>query len=221
MPQSCLRTAILKRPSAGSASAVFLNTGQVCLCAERVYVQQDIFDRFVASPEARWPRACELGCAAWRAPPSLVRSFHRSTGRKFFPITSWRVKKAPTTVTGGGVPQFGNALDNGFYVQPTIYTGLAESARCVKEEIFGPVCHVAPFDFGGRSGAMANDTKYGLAASIWTSEFEARTPRGPADECGHHMGELLVPARSANAVWRSGPVGDWARGWHALAEFLF
>ncbi len=49
-------------------------------------------------------------------------------------------------MTGGGVPTFGDGLDKGFYVQPTILLALPESARCVKEEIFGPVCHVAPFD---------------------------------------------------------------------------
>jgi len=75
-------------------------------------------------------------------------------------------------VTGGGIPAFGNALDNGFYVQPTIYTGLRESARCVKEEIFGPVCHIAPFDTEEEAVSLANDTKYGLAASIWTTNLK-------------------------------------------------
>ena len=75
-------------------------------------------------------------------------------------------------VTGGGVPMFGDARDNGFYVQPTILTGLPESSCCVKEEIFGPVCHVAPFDSEEEAIAMANDTEYGLAASIWTSDLK-------------------------------------------------
>ncbi len=75
-------------------------------------------------------------------------------------------------MTGGGVPKFGDGRDHGFYVQPTIYTGLAESARCVKEEIFGPVCHITPFDSEEEAVAMANDTKYGLAASIWTSNLK-------------------------------------------------
>jgi aminomuconate-semialdehyde/2-hydroxymuconate-6-semialdehyde dehydrogenase len=75
-------------------------------------------------------------------------------------------------VTGGGVPQFGDNRDHGFYIQPTIYTGLPESARCVKEEIFGPVCHITPFDLEEEAVAMANNTKYGLAASIWTSDLQ-------------------------------------------------
>ena len=75
-------------------------------------------------------------------------------------------------MAGGGVPEFGNVLDKGFYVQPTIYTGLPESARCVKEEIFGPVCHVAAFERKSEAVSMANDTKYGLAASIWTTNLK-------------------------------------------------
>jgi aminomuconate-semialdehyde/2-hydroxymuconate-6-semialdehyde dehydrogenase len=90
-------------------------------------------------------------------------------------------------VTGGGVPKFGDDRDNGFYVQPTIYTGLSESARCVKEEIFGPVCHIAPFDSEEEAVAMANDTKYGLAASIWTSDLKR----------GHRVAEQM----NAGITW--------------------
>ena len=98
---------------------------------------------------------------------------------------------------------------------------LPESARCVKEEIFGPVCHVAPFDSEEEAIAMANDTKYGLAASIWTHELEARPSRGAADECGNHLGELLVLARLADAVWRSRPFRHRARRRNAFLELLF
>jgi aminomuconate-semialdehyde/2-hydroxymuconate-6-semialdehyde dehydrogenase len=80
--------------------------------------------------------------------------------------------EAATIVTGGGVPVFGDGRDYGFYVQPTIMTGLSESSCCVKEEIFGPVCHVAPFDAEEEAVAWANDTEYGLASSIWTSDLK-------------------------------------------------
>jgi aminomuconate-semialdehyde/2-hydroxymuconate-6-semialdehyde dehydrogenase len=99
----------------------------------------------------------------------LISKQHKEKVLSYYRLAT---EEGATKVTGGGVPQFGNELDNGFYVQPTIYTGLKESARCVKEEIFGPVCHVTPFDEEEEAVHMANDTKYGLAASIWTSDLK-------------------------------------------------
>jgi aminomuconate-semialdehyde/2-hydroxymuconate-6-semialdehyde dehydrogenase len=74
-------------------------------------------------------------------------------------------------VTGGGTPIFNDKRDDGAWVEPTILTGLPETARCVKEEIFGPVCHIAPFSSEEQAIAMANDSEYGLAAAIWTTNL--------------------------------------------------
>jgi aminomuconate-semialdehyde/2-hydroxymuconate-6-semialdehyde dehydrogenase len=154
----------------GISEAVFLNTGQVCLCAERVYIERAIFDRFVDALKRKAESLCvgsplekttELG--------PLISSQHREKVLSYYKLAS---EEGARLVTGGGIPQFGTALDQGFYVQPTIYTGLPESARCVKEEIFGPVCHIAPFDTEEEAVSMANDTKYGLAASVWTTNLK-------------------------------------------------
>ncbi len=154
----------------GLADAVFLNTGQVCLCAERVYVERKIFDAFVEALKLRaeslrpgWPNDEKTDFGP------LISAQHREKVLSYYRLAQ---EEGATVVTGGGVPKFGDDRDNGFYVQPTIYTGLPESARCVKEEIFGPVCHVAPFDSEEQAVAMANDTKYGLAASIWTNNLK-------------------------------------------------
>jgi aminomuconate-semialdehyde/2-hydroxymuconate-6-semialdehyde dehydrogenase len=154
---------------AGMSDAVFLNTGQVCLCAERVYVERPIFDKFVEALKEKaealnpgWPNdpATNLG--------PLISAQHRQKVLSYYALAR---AEGATVITGGGVPNFGDARDNGFYVQPTIFTGLPEIARCAKEEIFGPVCHIAPFDTEEQAIAMANDTKYGLAASVWTSNL--------------------------------------------------
>jgi aminomuconate-semialdehyde/2-hydroxymuconate-6-semialdehyde dehydrogenase len=154
----------------GMADAVFLNTGQVCLCAERVYVERPIFDRFVSalkqkaeSLRAEWPN--EEGTTLG----PLISKQHRDKVLSYYGLAR---QEGATVVTGGGVPQFDDARDNGAYIEPTILTGLPESARCVKEEIFGPVCHIAPFDSEDEAIAMANDTDYGLAASIWTTQLQ-------------------------------------------------
>ena len=154
----------------GLSDAVFLNTGQVCLCAERVYVERKIFSSFVEALKRKaenlhsgWPthKKTDVG--------PLISTQHREKVLSYYRLAS---EEGAILVTGGGVPTFGDNRDQGFYVQPTIYTGLPESARCVKEEIFGPVCHIAPFDSEEEAIAMANDTKYGLAASIWTSNLK-------------------------------------------------
>ena len=99
----------------------------------------------------------------------LISTPHREKVLSYFRMAR---ELGATIVTGGGVPEFGDARDHGAYVQPTILTGLPESSCCVTDEIFGPVCHVAPFDAEEQAVAMANDTKYGLAASIWTNDVK-------------------------------------------------
>lgn len=154
----------------GISEAAFLNTGQVCLCVERVYVERSIFDRFVTALK-RKAESLRMGSPLDEATQvgPLISAQHREKVLSYYGLAR---QEGATALTGGGVPSFSNALDHGFYVQPTIYTGLAESARCVKEEIFGPVCHVAAFDSEEEAVALANDTKYGLAASIWTANLK-------------------------------------------------
>jgi aminomuconate-semialdehyde/2-hydroxymuconate-6-semialdehyde dehydrogenase len=154
----------------GIGDAVFLNTGQVCLCAERVYVERPVFDRFVEALKLK-AETLRMGSPLEQSTEigPLISKQHREKVLSYYRLAR---EEGAYVVTGGDVPQFGNSLDNGFYVQPTIYTGLTETARCVKEEIFGPVCHVASFNTEEEAVRMANDTKYGLAASIWTSNLK-------------------------------------------------
>jgi aminomuconate-semialdehyde/2-hydroxymuconate-6-semialdehyde dehydrogenase len=154
----------------GLTEAVFLNTGQVCLCAERIYVERSIFGAFVEALKqkaerlhAGWPTDAKTNLGP------LISAQHRDKVLSYFRLA---LEEGATVITGGGVPAFGDHRDHGFYVQPTIYTGLPETARCVKEEIFGPVCHVSSFDSEQEAVALANDTNYGLAASVWTSDLK-------------------------------------------------
>jgi aminomuconate-semialdehyde/2-hydroxymuconate-6-semialdehyde dehydrogenase len=153
----------------GVAEAVFLNTGQVCLCTERVYVERRIFDRFVEALKKK-AESLRLGSPLEKTTDlgPLISAQHREKVLSYYKRAQ---EEGAKTITGGSVPHFDNSFDKGFYIQPTIYTGLRESARCVKEEIFGPVCHVAPFDEEEEAVSMANDTRYGLASSIWTTNL--------------------------------------------------
>jgi aminomuconate-semialdehyde/2-hydroxymuconate-6-semialdehyde dehydrogenase len=164
---------------AGLTDAVFMNTGQVCLCAERIYVERSLFDRFVSALKQK-AEALQLGWPTDEATTTgpLSSKAHREKVLDYYRLAR---QEGATIVTGGNIPHFGDGRDNGFYIEPTILRGLPESARCVKEEIFGPVCHIAPFDSEDEAIALANDTKYGLAASVWTSHIKR----------GHRVAEQL------------------------------
>lgn len=153
----------------GIARAVFSNCGQVCLAVERLYVERPIFDKFVDAlkqkaealkPGRPYDEGTDFG--------PLVSAEHRAKVLSYYALAK---QEGATVVTGGGVPHFDDDRDNGFFVEPTLLTGLPETARVIKEEIFGPICHIAPFDSAEEAVAMANDTQYGLAATVWTTDL--------------------------------------------------
>ncbi|MBB1163213.1 2-hydroxymuconic semialdehyde dehydrogenase [Aquariibacter albus] len=153
----------------GIFRSAFMNTGQVCLGTERVYVERPIFERFVAALKAR----CEAVVYGRPQDPGanygpLISEEHR---RKVLSYYAAAVAEGATVVTGGGVPSMPGALAEGSWVQPTIWTGLPESARVVQEEIFGPCCHIRPFDTEDEVLALANANRYGLATTIWTRDL--------------------------------------------------
>ena len=76
-----------------------------------------------------------------------------------------------TVVTGGGVPDMPAELAGGAWVQPTIWTGLADDSAVVTDEIFGPCCHIRPFDTEEEAIELANSLPYGLASAIWSENI--------------------------------------------------
>jgi aminomuconate-semialdehyde/2-hydroxymuconate-6-semialdehyde dehydrogenase len=152
----------------GTMRSVFSNCGQVCLCSERVYVERPIYARFIEQLVAR-ARALKIGGPFENADLGpLISRAHREKVLSYYRLAR---EEHAQTLCGGGVPQFGDARDNGAFIEPTVLCGLPETARCVKEEIFGPVCHVAPFDSEEQAVRLANDTRYGLAAAVWTQNL--------------------------------------------------
>lgn len=153
----------------GVARSTFTNCGQVCLCTERVYVERSIFEPFV-SALAQKAEALNAGFPheADTSFGPLISHGHRKKVLAYYELAR---QEGATVVTGGGVPEFGDIRDHGAYVQPTVLTGLAQDARCMREEIFGPVCHVMPFDSEDEAVRLANDSDYGLAAAIWTTNL--------------------------------------------------
>lgn len=154
----------------GIFRSAFMNTGQVCLGTERVYVERPLFDRFVAALKAR----CE---AVNYGRPSdagsnygpLISQEHK---RKVLSYYAKAIAEGATLVTGGGVPDLPAPLSLGAWVQPTIWTGLPETASVVREEIFGPCCHIRAFDREDEVIQLANANRYGLSTTIWTENLK-------------------------------------------------
>lgn len=152
----------------GLSRSVFLNTGQVCLGTERVYVERPVFDEFVkrmtAAAKAFKPGA--TGDKAYLGP--LISAEHRD---KVLGYYARAVAEGAIVVTGGGVPALSGDAAGGFYVEPTLWTGLAHDSSVMREEIFGPCCGIIPFDSEDEVISLANDTDYGLCATIWTENL--------------------------------------------------
>ena len=153
----------------GIMRSAFLNSGQVCLGTERVYVERPIFDRFVAAMKSR-AEAQVIGDPMDPATTfgPLISHEHRDKVLAYFDRAR---QQGATVVTGGGVPTMPPALAGGAWVQPTIWTGLDDAASVMREEIFGPCCNIAPFDSEDEVVLRANDTRYGLATTVWTQNL--------------------------------------------------
>ena len=158
----------------GTMRSAFVNCGQVCLGTERVYVERPIFDEFVARLKAG-VETLKLGRPEDEEANfgPLISLEHRDKVLSYYKLAE---EEGATVIIGGGVPDMGSNLNAGAWVEPTIWTGLDDNARVVREEIFGPCCHIRPFDSEEEVIALANDTDYGLCASVWT-ENSARASR--------------------------------------------
>lgn len=153
----------------GTMRSAFANCGQVCLGTERVYVERPIFEEFVSRLKTAAERL-KIG------PPEdadsslgpLVSHKHRDKVMSYY---QQAVEDGATVVTGGGVPDMPAELVGGAWVQPTIWTGLPDDSTVVTDEIFGPCCHIRPFDTEDDAIALANSLPYGLASAIWTENI--------------------------------------------------
>ncbi|NDU72702.1 2-hydroxymuconic semialdehyde dehydrogenase [Actinomadura sp. DSM 109109] len=157
----------------GTVRSCFTHSGQICLCTERVYVERPAFEEFTARLGERARSLEGYG--------PMISAAHRDKVLSYFRLAR---EEGAAVVAGGGVPEFGDARDGGFHVEPTVLTGLPGTARAVREEIFGPVCHVAPFDTEDEALALANDSPYGLAATVWTRDLSRAHRVAPRVQTG-------------------------------------
>lgn len=152
----------------GTARSMFDNCGQVCLTTERIFVQRGIFERFVAAvgeraralkPGDPMNPATTLGPAISKQQQEKVLGFYQRTARA-----------GARVVAGGGIIEMPAPFTNGYWVQPSIWTGLSDDAEICQKEVFGPCAHISVFDEEEEVVERANKSEYGLAAAIWTSD---------------------------------------------------
>lgn len=153
----------------GLTRSLFTNAGQVCLCTERVYVQRPVFDEVVARLAEAAGRI-KLGRPEDPA-TTMGPLISRAHLRKVDAYAALATDLGATTVVGGGAADVGEELAGGFWFPPTIWTGLAHDSAPMREEVFGPVAGLVPFDTEEQAVRLANDTEYGLAASVWTTDL--------------------------------------------------
>ncbi|MFN8011258.1 MAG: aldehyde dehydrogenase [Holophagaceae bacterium] len=154
----------------GVARAAFENTGQICLCGSRILVERKIHDRFLeAFLEETSTWTCDDPSDPTTKVGALISAAHREKVEGYLKLA---VEEGGTIRCGGTRPNLPGDLAGGFFLEPAVITGLSASCRTATEEIFGPVVTIHPFDHEDAAIAMANGTRYGLAASVWTTNLD-------------------------------------------------
>lgn len=149
-----------------SVRSAFQNQGEICLCNSRIFVEESIFEKFV-DKFARAASLIRLGDPLEKETQMgpLVSREHREKVLSYIRLAG---QEGGTILGGGSVPQMAAPFDQGYFLSPTVITGISPSGRCMQEEIFGPVVTIAPFKTEEEAIESANGTEYGLSASVWT-----------------------------------------------------
>ncbi|WP_245475811.1 aldehyde dehydrogenase [Mesorhizobium sp. M7A.F.Ca.US.006.01.1.1] len=167
-PNIIFADADLNKAIVGAFAGIFSATGQTCVAGSRLLVQRPIYEQVVSGLAARagkvrlgnpLDQSTEMGTAANQPQFDRIMGFIESAK-----------SEGATLVTGGGRAT-GGELDQGLFVQPTIFQDVRNEMKLAQEEIFGPVLAVIPFDTEEEAIAIGNDTKFGLASGIWTKDI--------------------------------------------------
>jgi phenylacetaldehyde dehydrogenase len=164
----------------GASNAIFFNHGQVCTAGSRLYAHRSVFDKMVEGISGA-AKSIKLGPGLDPQTQMGPLVSKEQQDRVLGYIDSGR-KQGASVVVGGGSPG-----GDGYYVEPTILVNVKPEMRVVREEIFGPVLVAQRFDDVNEIAALANDTEFGLAASVWSKDLSTI--------------HRIVPKIKAGTVW--------------------
>ncbi len=192
-----------------------INTGQVCNCAERVYVQKGIYDRFV-NRLGEAMNAVEYGDPAARNDIAMGPLINAAA------LARVEQKVAGAVEQGAKIALGGKAVEgNGYFYPPTLLLDVRQDMTIMHEETFGPVLPVVVFDTLEEALEMANDSEYGLTSSIYTQNLNTAMKAIK----GLKFGETYINRENFEAMqgfhagWRKSGIGG-ADGRHGLNEYL-
>lgn len=217
-PDIIFADADLDKAVPGAAMGVYNNSGQVCFAGTRIFVERSIQDEFVArlgdfSDDLKV--GDPLDATTNLGPLISQRQLDRVMG-----YLDVGPKEGAKLVTGG--KRLGGDLNDGYFVEPTIFSDVSNDMRIAREEIFGPVISVIPFDDENEALRLANDTDYGLGGAVWTRDLGTATRMMHGVKAGQlwiNCYGLTDPTLGFGGYKHSGY--GWKGGSHHVDGFLY
>ena len=153
-----------------SIQSSFSNQGEICLCGSRILVEQSLCDKFVHEFVAR-TKKLQIGDPLDDKTNigALISETHLN---KVLGYVNLAKQEGGSILTGGNRIKVDGRCGDGYFVEPTVITGLSQRCRTNQEEIFGPIVTIEPFSTEAEAIEAANSTPYGLSASLWTENLK-------------------------------------------------